>query len=183
MSTRMDDVKSRPFAVEQNRVDVTWERAQEQAMHAFKVRNADGARTGWAKALDIAERHFERGDPRLASSLSNHAFSLLRQGQDHQANMYFQRALIAWEESWRWIPWMTPSSSVDESEAAPYDQGTQDAFYALVKQGKTITERTFRERQLPDVDNDDWSAVKPKSMNDVRRLFSAIFLMPTASSR
>ena len=181
MATCLDTLQSRPISVDRNRIDLTWERTQEQAMHAFKNNHAALARAHWAKALQIAERHFERGDPRLAASLSNHAFALLRQNQMHQANLYFRRSIEAWEESWRWIPWMAPSSGGDE--AAPYDRRTQDVFYALVRSGQAITEALWRERCLPEVGGDDWPAVKPKTMNDIRRLFSAVFLMPTAKNR
>ena len=181
MTTCIDNLQSRPITVDRNRIDLTWERTQEQAMHAFRSNHPAAARAHWAKALQIAERHFERGDPRLAASLSNHAFALLRQNQMHQASTYFRRAIDAWEESWCWIPWMTPSSN--ESEAAPYDRQTQDAFYALVRQGQAITEALWREQCLPEVGGDDWPAVKPKAMNDIRRLFSAVFLMPTAKAQ
>lgn len=164
-------------------VDQTWERSQEQAIQAFRTGEAASARKNWAKALEIAERHFERGDPRIAASLSNHAFALLRQKNIHQANTYFQQAMIAWEESWCWIPWMTPSTEPGEDEAAPYDRETQEAFYALIRQGQGITEALWRENRLSEVEGDDWPTVKPRAMTDIRRLFSAVFLLPTARDR
>lgn len=183
MATVIHAAQKCPPALDRNRVDLTWERMQEQAMQAFKAGKATVAGAGWAKALEIAERHFERGDPRLAASLSNHAYALLRRNQAHQASIYFRRALVAWDESWCWVPWMAPSSSPGESEPAPYDQQTQDAFYALIRQGRTITKTLQQERHLPEAAGDDWSTVKPKGMNDIRRLFSAVFLMPTAQER
>ncbi len=178
MAKSTDALRSRQPVLDRNLIDVTWERAQEQAMHAFKRGDAAAARAGWSKALDIAERHFERGDPRLAASLSNHGFALMRQNSHQQATLCFQRAITAWEESWRWVPWMAPSSA--EGEAAPYDRATQDAFYALIEQGKAVTETLCRERRLPEAVGDDWAAVKPKGMTDIRRLFAAVFLLPTA---
>ncbi|MGI9500961.1 MAG: tetratricopeptide repeat protein [Geminicoccaceae bacterium] len=178
MATVIDTVHSRSIAV-----DLTWERCQEQAMLAFRTSRATMARANWARALDIAERHFERGDPRLAASLNNHAFALMRQNQLHQAKASFLRAEAAWEDSWRWIPWMTPSTGQGEAEAEPYDRETLDAFYALIRQGQAITETLSRENRLPEVEGDDWKAVKPRRMTDIRRLFSAIFLMPTARTR
>ncbi len=180
MASVIDKVQRSPSAADQRRVDLTWERAQEQALAAFKAGNRSIARVNWEKALDIAERHFERGDPRVAASLSNHAYGLLRQGQMHQASKHFARAIAAWEESWCWIPWMTPPAEPGEGEAAPYDRATQDAFYAMINQGKVITETLWHENRLPDAVGDDWESVKPKGMTDIRRLFSAIFLMPTA---
>ncbi|MGI9416941.1 MAG: hypothetical protein ACR2RA_03775 [Geminicoccaceae bacterium] len=176
-----DAVRNRP-TTDRNRVDLTWERTQERALEAFRTSDAASAKANWAKALDIAERHFERGDPRLAASLSNHAFALLRQRQVHQANLYFRRAVAAWDDSWCWVPWMTPSVDRDAAEAAPYDRATQEAFYAMIQQGREITETLWHEQRVPEAVGDDWTAVKPQSMTDIRRLFSAIFLMPTARS-
>lgn len=183
MTTTIDTVHIRALAADRNRVDLAWEHAQEQALHAFRNDNAAMARAHWAKALEIAERHFERGDPRIAASLNNHAFALLRQDQLHQANKYFQQAVDAWEDSWRWIPWMAPSASDDEGEPKPYDHATQDAFYDLIHQGKAITETLWQEQRLLPAAGDDWHTVKPKGMNDIRRLFSAVFLLPTADPR
>lgn len=183
MATTLDAVHSHPIPVDRNRIDLTWERAQEQALHAFRANHATAARAHWQRALDIAERHFERGDPRLAASLSNHAFALLRQNQIHQAHVYFQRSVDAWEDSWCWIPWMTTAKGPGDTEAVPYDRTTQDAFYALIRQGKAMTETLWKEHRLPEAGEDDWESVKPRCMNDVRRLFSAVFLMPTAGKR
>lgn len=183
MATSTNAAHNRSAMVDRNRVDLAWERHQEQAMQAFRTGVAASARTNWAKALEIAERHFDRGDPRIAASLSNHAFALLRQKNIHQANTYFQRAMIAWEDSWCWIPWMMPSKAQGEGEATPYDRETQEAFYNLVRQGQGMTEMLWRENRLSEADGDDWPAVRPRSMNDIRRLFSAVFLMPTARDR
>lgn len=183
MGTSTEALNSRSITVDRGRVDATWERTQEQALNAYYDGDAAKARASWAKALDIAERHFERGDPRLAASLNNHAFALLRQSQIHQANSYFQRAEKAWEDSWRWIPCMTPSTGPGETAAEPYDRETQDIFYALIKRGRTITETLATEHRLTETEGDDWQTVKPKGMTDVRRLFSAVFLIPTARQR
>lgn len=163
--------------------DLAWERAQEKGLQAFKLGEASDARQNWAKALEIAERHFERGDPRLAASYTNHGFAVLRQGQIHQANSYFQRATAAWDDAWRWIPLMKPPSAPEEADgASAYDQSIQDRFYGLVEQGKAITEAIWREQRIPEVEGDEWCVIKPKGMSDIRRLFAAVFLMPTASS-
>jgi tetratricopeptide (TPR) repeat protein len=184
MATSGDVVSSRPRASERRAradADASWERAQEKAIQALKDGDAEEARLNWAKALDVAERCFERGDPRLATSLASQGFVLLRQDQIHKANTYFQLAIAAWEDAWRWVPMMTPGSPAsDEDEAEPYDQAMQDAFYALIEQGKAMTEALMRDHRLPEASGDDWLTVKPKAMNDIRRLFAAVFLMPTA---
>ena len=61
MATSIDAVQSRPFMADRNRIDLTWERAQEQAMHAFEANKPAVARAQWAKALDIAEAAISNG--------------------------------------------------------------------------------------------------------------------------
>jgi hypothetical protein len=183
MAISSDLAANRPSASERRariEADGAWERAQEKAMRAFQDGNADEARANWSTAMSIAERNFERGDPRLATSFTCHGYALLRQDHIHRANVYFQSAIDAWDDAWRWIPMMTPSSPAsDGDDAEPYDQAMQDAFYAMVDQGKSITEAIMQNQRLPEAASDDWLTVKPKTMNDVRRLFGAVFLMPT----
>ena len=182
MAISSDVVSTRPRASERRArvdADVTWERAQEKAMLALHDGDADEARNNWTKAKSIAERHFERGDPRLATSFTSHGFVLLRENQIHQANVYFQAAIEAWDDAWRWIPMMTSANPVgDQADAEPYDRAMQEAFYALINQGKSITEAIMRDHRLPEAAGDDWFSVKPNGMTDVRRLFAAVFLMP-----
>ena len=83
--------------------DLAWERAQEQAAIAYRAGDPITPTRLWAAALDIAEKHFGPGDPRLASSLTNNGLVLRRRRQDHQAKRMFQDALDVWDASWRWI--------------------------------------------------------------------------------
>jgi hypothetical protein len=62
----------------------------------------------WAEALAIARKSSGRGDPRLATSLTNQAL-VLRRRQDYQARVMFEEALQVWDDSWRWIHLMTPA--------------------------------------------------------------------------
>ena len=77
---------------------------------------------------------------------------------------------------------MAPPTGQGEVET-PYDRETQDAFYALIRQGQAKTETLWRERRLAKAKGDDWAAVKPRNMTDIRRLFSAVLLMPTSPAR
>lgn len=170
-------------SAEQRQAEMAWERAQEQGMQAFRAGRSSEAFAHWAKGLEIAERHFERGDPRLAASFTNRGYALLRQDHIHQANTYFESAMAAWDDSWRWVPWMTPSPEPGGNRPEPYDHVTQQAFYGLIQRGRAVTEAIWQDHKVPEAFGDDWHTVKPKSMNDIRRLFSAVYLMPTARSK
>ena len=93
--------------------DLAWERAQEQAAIAWRAGDPITPTRLWAAALDIAEKRFGRGDPRLASSLTNNALVMRRRRQDYQAKKMFHDALEAWDDSWRWIHLMTPDRAPD----------------------------------------------------------------------
>ena len=179
MAVSIEAVHNRSKAVEKNMADITWERYQERALAAFRNRDVSTARTCWRKALELAERHFERGDPRIAASRTSYGFALMRQGYQHEANAYFGYALAAWEDSWCWVPYMRPSCRQGDMESMSYDRATQDAFYAFVEKGKERTERLMHDGGLPASEHDDWATIKPTSMTDVRRLSAAVLLMPT----
>ena len=61
--------------------DLAWERAQEQAAIAYRAGDPITPTRLWATALDIARKHFQRGDPRLASSLTNNALVMRAAGR------------------------------------------------------------------------------------------------------
>jgi hypothetical protein len=164
-------------AFDQNTIDATWERLQEQALQAFQHGNPAKAQLCWARALDIAERHFGQGDPRLAASRSNQAFSLRRQQQIHGANTLFEQAQLAWEDSWRWIPLMMPAGQAGREDAAQYDEMAQRKFYDIIKRGQSITETLRWDERLPTGSQEAWLAIKPAAMTDVRKLMAAVWLM------
>ena len=110
-ATPSDIASAAPLAA-----DLAWERFQEQAAIAFRAGDPINPPRLWAAALDIAERHFGRGDPRLASSLTNQALAIRRRRLDYQAQKLFREALDVWDDSWRWIHLMT---SGRPSDAAP----------------------------------------------------------------
>ncbi len=165
------------LAFDRSESDATWERTQDQALRAFRSGDLFAARTGWARALEIARRHFDWGDPRLAASYTNQAFPLMRQQQLHQASRLLDQALRCWEESWRWIPLMRAIPSDNPVEKNWFDRPAQSEFYALVKRGQANTQTLAHERRLSIGGLEDWQAYKPPTMCDVRKLMAAVFLI------
>jgi hypothetical protein len=99
--------------------DLAWERCQEQAAIAFRAGDPITTTRLWTAGLEIAEKYFRRGDPRLASSLTNQALVMRRRRQDYQAKKLFRDALDVWDDSWRWIHLMTPGASRADCKATP----------------------------------------------------------------
>jgi hypothetical protein len=161
--------------------DLAWERAQEQAAIAYRAGDPITPTRLWATALDIARKHFQRGDPRLASSLTNNALVLRRRRQDGQAKRMFRDALDVWDDSWRWIHLMTPEPARDSARGSDhldvYDRDTRAWFNALARQGRAATLALESHDRLPDSGLDEWFELKPMRMSDLRRLLGAVLLI------
>ena len=177
MAYMLECARQHAPASDRHQSDAVWERLQEQALRAYRAGNTMAARNGWLKAFEIAKRHFERGDPRLATSYTNQAFSLIRQNQTFQAQQHIDLALQAWEDSWRWIPLMAPPRLDQSIQETYYNDATQREFYAFVKRGQSITDTLALHRILPTGGLEEWLEHKPKSMCDLRKLISAVFLI------
>jgi hypothetical protein len=161
--------------------DLAWERYQEQAAIAFRAGDPITSSRLWAAALDIAEKHFGRGDPRLASSLTNQALVMRRRRHDYQAQKLLREALDVWDDSWRWIHLMTPGRTVRDTRHSDhldiYGRDARAWFNALAQQGRAATEALEHHDELPANGLDEWFAIKPKRMSDLRRLLGAVLLI------
>jgi len=163
--------------------DLAWERAQEQAALAFRAGDAAAAVRLWEQSLAIAEQHFGRGDPRRAASLTNQALVMRRQRQDYQAKRLFEDALAAWGDSWRWIHVMTPRPAgawqrlEHTNQLEVYDPGARSAFSALAERGRVATARLERYDELPEGGLAAWFDLRPRRMNDLRKLLAAVLLI------
>ena len=161
--------------------DLAWERAQEQAAIAYRAGDPITPTRLWAAALDIAEKHYGPGDPRLASSLTNNGLVLRRRRQDHQAKRMFQDALDVWDASWRWIHLMTPEWAGDGAHGSDhldiYDPDARAWFNALARQGRAATVALESHDRLPASGLDEWFELKPQRMSDLRRLLGAVLLI------
>ena len=161
--------------------DLAWERSQEQAAIAFRAGDPITSSRLWAAALAIAEKHFGRGDPRLASSLTNQALVMRRRRQDYQAQKLFREALDVWDDSWRWVHLMTPGRSPRDARRSDhldiYGRDARAWFNALAQQGRAATVAIERHDELPGDRLEEWFAIKPKRMGDLRRLLGAVLLI------
>jgi len=161
--------------------DLAWERAQEQAAIAWRAGDPITPTRLWAAALDIAEKRFGRGDPRLASSLTNNALVMRRRRQDYQAKRMFKEALEAWDESWRWVHLMTPTRAPGAAGGSDhldvYGHAARAWFNALAQKGRAATEALERFDRLPLTGLDEWFEIKPRRMSDARRLLGAVLLI------
>lgn len=151
--------------------DLVWEQCQEQA--ALAARDGDRSMPPrlWARALEIAEHWFERGDPRLATSLTNRALVLRRRGQVPQAEQMFAHALKVWDEGWRWIGGLAAPSG------GRYDHEARAAFAALIRQGRAATAALEHYDPLSGDRLALWFELRPRRLCDLRKLLGAVLLI------
>jgi hypothetical protein len=161
--------------------DLAWERYHEQAAIAYCAGDPITPSRLWAAALDIAEKHFGRGDPRLATSLTNQALVMRRRRQDYQAQKLFRDALDVWDDSWRWIHLMTPDRTARGTPRSDhldiYGRDERAWFNALAQQGRAATMALERHDEPLANGLDEWFAIKPRRMSDLRRLLGAVLLI------
>jgi hypothetical protein len=161
--------------------DLAWERCQEQAAIAYRAGDPITPSRLWATALDIARKHFGRGDPRLATSLTNQALVMRRRRHDYQAQQLFREALDVWDDSWRWIHLMSPGRGGNEARRSDqldvYGRDARAYFNALARQGRAATVALERYDEPLARGLDEWFAIKPSRMSDLRRLLGAALLI------
>lgn len=161
--------------------DLAWERSQEQAAIAFRAGDPITPVRLWAESLNIAQKRFGRGDPRLASSLTNNALVMRRRRQDYQAQKMFRAALEVWDSSWRWIHLMTPNRDPDSLRHCDhldiYERDARAWFNALAQHGRAATEALERYDEPMTSGLDEWFDIKPRRMSDLRQLLGAVLLI------
>jgi hypothetical protein len=163
--------------------DLAWERCQERAALAYRAGDVATAARLWEQGLAIARKHFGRGDPRLASSLTNQALVMRRRRHDYQAQQLFDEAFVVWEASWRWICLMTPGDraaprrSAQSDRLGVYDLAARAVFTALADRGCAATAWLERHDALLDDGLAEWFELKPRRLSDLRRLLAAVLLI------
>lgn len=155
--------------------DLVWEQCQEQAGLAHRDSDLLTSPRLWTRAFEIADRWFARGDPRLATSLTNQALVLRRRGRVFQAESMFGRALEVWDESWRWVSVMVPSRMPDA--AIGYDHAARATFAALIGRGRAATAALEHYDSLHENRLDLWFELRPPHLADLRKLLGAVLLI------
>jgi hypothetical protein len=157
--------------------DILWEISQEQAALALRAGGVGAATEHWARALEIADRYFERGDPRLAASLTNHAVVLRRRRQVHQANRLFDQAHDVWADGWRWIELMRCPPQAGGASNQGYDRASRAQFTELLAKGQAATRTLAAYKRLPEALSGSWFELRPRRFTDVRKLLAAVLLI------
>jgi len=95
--------------------ELIWEQIQEAAAECDVAGAADEAAELWRGALEVAREHLTPQDPRLATSLTNHAVALRRAGHTDAAQALFREALAVWDAAADWIAALRPERTARSS--------------------------------------------------------------------
>lgn len=169
--------RPRPFATERRRLvgpDLAWEWLQEQAIQAFLRGDGHLPARNWRRALEIAET-FAPNDPRLAASLTNHAYRVQQSQGQQQALRWIEQALEAWDQGWRWVRRMEPPAG-----EAPYDEAARARFMALLRQGRAASQAIARFEPVAPHGLARFRELRPQRMTDLRGLLGAVLLIVPA---
>ena len=159
--------------------DLAWERCQAEAAVAARAGDPIAPGYCWTRGLEIADRFFSQGDPRIATSLTNWAVVLRRRRRVHQAESMFAQALEAWDESWRWVYLMhrPPAEATEDAFARVYDKEARATFMHLVRLGRAASSALARQTPSPVASIELWLGLRPRRFSDLRKLLAAVLLI------
>lgn len=166
-------VQQRAPAPQFDAADLAWEQVSETAVRAYRAGGVEGALLRWQRGLAIAREHFEPGDPRLATSLTNHAFALRGQGEAFQSRRHFALAEEAFAQSWRWIALMRPAGGSESR----YEEAALESFARLVASLRSAATAIEARDELPLGLLERWRVERSVRGSDVRKLLGASLLL------
>jgi hypothetical protein len=164
--------------------DIRWEFLSEQAGELARAGRVTEAAPLWAEALFLARQSFAPNDPRLATSIANHAFAL-RCG-DAAADALFREALTIWDASGAWIAALRIARRARSSlfhlrmEAkhwATYEATMRRRLEAFAKEGREALAALADDRAAASSGLSRWSAEKSAGYTDARKLLAAVLLL------
>ncbi len=166
--------------------DATWEFEQESAAQLAAAERIVDAHRPWAHALRLAREGFAGDDPRLATSLANHAFALRRKGETDIAGRLFAQALRVWDASPRWIDDLVIESNARSSlfhlrmevrHRAAYKKTARLRLHRFAAEGRAAVLALSNGDKPKTSRFSRWKAEKPSLYTDSRKLLSAALLV------
>ena len=169
--------------------DLEWETTAVEAFDAFVSGGAVAARERMGACVQLARKHFEATDPRLATCLANYGVCRKLTG-DAVASELLAEAQQIWRDCDPWIDAMTaPRSARSSMFHMRMEQIHRDAYeerwrikwrelrdearqrMAELESAKSYPETLAREAL------EQWHRECPAMLNDSRKLMAAVILM------
>ncbi len=172
--------------------ELTWEHVQVAAAEALAAGAADEAASLWETALALARETFAENDPRLATSLANHAAGRRLAGDDEGAAAFFDQALAVWDRSGPWVEALKPERRarsslfhlrMERKHPGGYDRHSRERYGKLQKEGRARTEALKAGTAEPRDILARWRRDRPAGYTDARKLLAAVVLIGSDSGK
>ena len=165
--------------------DADWERLQVAAAEACAAHDLVGAADSWAAALCAARANFEADDPRLATSLANHAFAM-RLGGERVSDRLFAEALQIWDAAPAWLTRQrfAPRSRsslfhlrLEAKHGGAYDANLRRRAEALLTEARAATAATAAGGPARAPDPAVFRAFRSTPLDPMRKVLAAAHLL------
>lgn len=184
-----DPTSFRPLGGDWSEADAAWESEQYQAAGAARVGDFSSAAVHWAAALRLARARFASNDPRLATSIANHAHAARYNGHEDEAARLFDEALRVWDASGPWIESMRPDRRarsslfhlrLESKHPGGYERHARNRYQSLAAEGRAAlaalragtTGSASREARFA-----RWEQERQAGYGDARKLAAATLLL------
>ena len=166
--------------------EIRWETLAEQAAAHAVAGRLDEAMPLWAEALYLARMSFAANDPRLATSIANHAHALRLGGDAALASKLFREALAVWDASQPWIAGLRIERRARSSlyhlrmEAKhwkTYEAMARKRLAAFAAEGRAAIAALAEDRPAGSRGLARWWPEKPSAFTDGRKLLAAALLV------
>ena len=168
--------------------DLEWEGTSAEVIAALGSGDPESAKALSGKALRLAREAFGADDPRLGTSLANHASCLRATGDAAAAGKLLAEARQVWQGCGPWIARMTaPRVARSSLFHMRMEQRHRDTYEARWREKWQVLAEEAQ-KQLKRLENNDnmgcaedrlgrWARERPAMLNDSRKLLAAVILI------
>ncbi|RUM97822.1 hypothetical protein EET67_10925 [Pseudaminobacter arsenicus] len=170
--------------------DLEWERLTVQALSDLATGRAGDAFDGFGRALRLARTDLAKDDPRLATSLSNHAAAMAAAGEGAMTGQIRASAAQAWASCQGWVVRMTAPRTARSSmfhlrmerlHRPAYEERWREKGRELLVE---VQGRIGGCEALVLIDPEEahrrverWQRERPVTLSDPRKLLGAVILL------
>lgn len=170
--------------------DLAWEKAAEAALESLAAGDFDKTRARIAEAVRLAHADFTPDDPRLGTSLANHAAALTAAGEGRVAGRTLADAVRIWRGCDPWIARMTAPRvarsslfhlRMEQRHRPAYEERWRVKWNELAAEARDRIGEGEALTMLPAQAAEErlarWRRERPAMLNDTRKLMAAVILL------
>ncbi len=169
--------------------ELTWEHIQVAAAAALAGGLNDEAAEFWQTGLALGRETFAANDPRLATSLANHAVGL-GANDAAAATALLDEALQVWDRVGPWLEALRPERRarsslfhlrLESKYKGGYVHHSEARYRKLAEEGRARLQALAENPGRPQVDLERWRRDRPAGYSDARKLLAAVVLLAGAA--